>query len=208
MTPFLLVCAGTLRFAGITAIRPAHEFFTEVSKFLTMPALGLVAILAYTGQVRELGTLPLKHPFSQRSFHLTTLCCLVFSLMIQGPASFISSMALLSLLAGFLSFQFFPKRLAGFKEDYTLLTSLFGVMCIFFRAAFVIFGQSGSNTPEATAAAWYGIAGTVLLMVAGAVGVKGIWKFGPIKLLRVDVFHYVLAIGNVCLVQLFEAMWQ
>ncbi len=77
-----------------------------------------------------------------------------------------------------------------------------------FRAIFVILGKSGSDTSAAHSAAWQGVLGSALVMAAGAVGTKGELKFGPLRMLNVDAFHYIMAIANVAIVHFFQAMWQ
>jgi hypothetical protein len=169
--------AGTLRFAAVAPARPLHDFLTQLAQFTSMPLLGMVSVLAYTGS----------------------------SLTDSLPA------ALLALVAsGWLLFTFVaPKGLARFKADYTLVTSLFGVMCLFFRAAFVLAGYSGpSDSSDARSAAGHGLVGALLIMLSGAVGATGTLQLGPVKLLRVDVFHYGMAIANICLVHFFLDMWQ
>lgn len=80
-------------------------------------------------------------------------------------------------------------------------------MCIFFRACFVLLGQSGSDSATARAAAWNGVVGAGAVMLAGAAGVEGTMQLGPLKTKNVDVFHYVVAVANICLVHFFQGMW-
>lgn len=93
-------------------------------------------------------------------------------------------------------------------QDYVLATSLFGVLCIGFRAVFVILGKSGSESPAASAAAWQGVLGSGLVMGAGAIGITGELRAGPLRMRNVDLFHYVMALANVAIVHFFQAMWQ
>ena len=133
----LAASAGTLRFAGVAAVRPLHELLTRLSMFLTMPTLGLVVVVAYAG-----------YPLS--------------SAAAWGP--------LLLLLAAYAAFAAFPRQLAPLQPEYTLGVSLFGVLCVFFRACFVLAGRGSSRSAEARLSGWYGLAGSLLLLAAGGVG--------------------------------------
>lgn len=132
----------------------------------------------------------------------------IFAYTGSSPQDTLPLSLLAALSAGWLAFELFPRALAKLKQDYILATSLFGVLCIGFRAVFVILGKSGSESPQATSAAWQGVWGTALVMVAGAVGVTGEIRGGPLRLKNVDLFHYVMAVANVTLVHMFQAMWQ
>jgi hypothetical protein len=111
------------------------------------------------------------------------------------------------LVAIFFAFRQFPRKLKQFEENYVMMTSLFGVMCAFFRSVFIIVGKSGSDSATAFSAGRYGVVGTSLVLLAGAVTTKGTFKFGPLTMLNVDIFHYVMAAANICLVHLFQGMW-
>jgi len=166
---------GTLRFAGFAVMRPLHEFLAGMSMFLTMPALGMVAIFAFVNM----------NPLNP---------------MILGV------LAILAL--AFLCFRSFPRQLgAHLQEQWVLVTSLFGILCVLFRSLFILIGRSGSGSALNVQAGWYGLTGSVLVMVAGGFGVKGSIQLGSLRLLNVDLFHYTMAAANVCLVHLFQQMW-
>jgi len=172
----IAAAVGSLRFAGVYAVRSSHEFLTALAMYVSMPLLGLVGILAYVA-------IPSDSPLP-----LVTAAALVF---------------------GFLCFKvFFPKQLKPLEENYVMMTGLFGIMCVFFRAAFILLGKSGSGNEGSYVAGWYGIVGASLVIIASAVGSTGQVKFGPLQALKVDIFHYLLAAANICLVHLFIGMWQ
>jgi len=127
----------------------------------------------------------------------------------QSPLSPVPAGTVLALVVAFVLFRTAPfkRKLRKVQKDFVLLTSLFGTMCIFFRACFVLLGQSGSDSPAARAAAWNGVVGAAAVMLAGAAGVEGTMQLGPLKTKNVDIFHYILAVANICLVHFFQAMW-
>jgi len=174
----IAAAAGVFRFAGIGPAKPIHEFLTQLAMFVSMPLLGLVGVLAYVP---------------------------------VGPDSQLPALTLGGLVLVFFAFRMFPKQLTQFQESYVLMTGLFGIMCVFFRSAFILAGQSGSESPESNTAAWYGVIGCGLVILAAwvtSVNPKGSLKFGPLSMLRVDIFHYLMAVANICLVHLFQGMWQ
>lgn len=165
---------GTLRFAGVFALRSLHDTLARLGGFVSMPTLGLIAIFAFTS-VQPTDTLP--------------------------------TASIAGLFAAFLVFSLFPRALKALEEPFVTVTSLFGILCLFFRAAFMLFKQSGSGSASATSAAWQGVIGAILVMVAGGIGTKGAFRFGPLSILRVDAFHYVLAFAHIALVHFFEGLW-
>ena len=107
----------------------------------------------------------------------------------------------------FLLFRQFPRKLQKYQDDYIRLSSLFGIMCLFFRCLPMLIGKSGSGSKEAVSAGWNGVYATVCILIAAAVSTTGTRKFGPVTVLNVDIFHYFFAIANICLVHLFQGMW-
>jgi len=172
----LAASAGCFRFAGVVAARGTHDFLTSVSMFFSMPLLGLVACLAFTG---------------------------------AAVTDSIPVLSIVALIAGFLLFtsSATSARVAGHKAEYTLATSLFGVLCVMFRAAGMLLGHGGSGSAAGRTAAISGVVGAGLVLLSGAVGATGVLQIGSFKLRKVDIFHYVLATANVCIVWFFSGMW-
>jgi hypothetical protein len=164
-------------------------------------ALALVGVAAAAGTLRFAGIAVVRpiHEF------LAALAMYVSMPMI-GLASVLAYSSLASrtipvsvfigLVSVFFAFRQFPRQLKQHEESYVLLTSLFGVLCALFRSLFILLGRSGSSSADSHTAAWYGLAGTGLVMVAGAVTTKGVRRFGPISVKNVDVFHCQLQRGD------------
>ena len=139
----------------------------------------------------------------------TPCCCLLarcdVSQSVQSP---LPLALLVSLVAGWSLFQLVEhRRLKKAQADYVLVTALFGVLCLLFRCVFVVLGKSGSDSAACVSAAWQGLLGSALVVAAGAVGSKGALQLGPLKILRVDAFHYLMAIANICVVTTFQNLW-
>lgn len=133
----------------------------------------------------------------------------IFAYTKGGPQEVLPLSLLLLLGAGFIVFQLPLKgALDKYLQEYLVATSLFGVLCMAFRALFILAGKSGSETKEISAGAWQGLLGAGLVMAAGAVGIKGELRAGPLKMQAVDLFHYLMAVANVALVHFFQSLWQ
>jgi hypothetical protein len=100
-------------------------------------------------------------------------------------------------------FRVLGRRVRKFREQYVLVTSLFGIMCVLFRSLLLALGRSGSGSEAATSAGWYGLAASALMILAGVASTNGVRKIGPISFNNVDAFHYLVAAANVCFVALF-----
>lgn len=172
----LAASAGTVRFAGVAAVRPLHDFLTRLSMFLTMPVLGLAVVVAYAG-----------YPLSSTAGWLP----------------------LAALVCAWAAFSAFPRQLAALQQDYLMCVSLLGVLCIFFRACFMLVKSGESVSSASRWSGGYGLAGSLLVIAAAAAGSKGAlhWSRANLRVQRVDVFHYLMAAANVCLVHFFQTLW-
>lgn len=158
-------------------------------------ALGLVGVAAGAGTFRFAGIGPIRpiHEFLAAlamyvSMPLIGLASVMAFSSVSNPTIPVS--AVVGLVGVFLAFRRFPRQLQQpYQETYVLLTSLFGVLCALFRSLFILAGRSGSLSAESRTAAWYGLGGTLLIMLAGAVTAKGVRKMGPIAVRNVDLFH-------------------
>jgi len=176
---------GAMRFAGLRAFRPMHEFASELAGRVGVPLLALAfAALFLPVHFDAFACFPdVMAPLSTR--------------LPAGTHFLLDSALLLLLLVAMLS-SAMDLRLLG------KIPTLLAAVCLLSTALYAL--STVSTLPEASlrlrlsAAAVGLLLGTVLMLASGAVGTSFYKRvrLGFAELICVDAFHYLLAVANLC----------